>query len=477
MALLRTVLEALLAVPFWIARAAFGAFAVAALTALVGAGAMGGPEAPAWLAVVTRSCLLIGGTFLLAAVLLYVAPGLRAPAAAESDGPPGWIWLLGLTLVALPALAWQSAADLLALWREILVLLERVGFWQEFQRGGQFSGLVMLPIMAGLFVPALEAIAAAFLIAVPLGLLALLPTRSRQFPRFFTMLVVCQAALVLASAIGADAFARLAGELIASMRAAEDAEVQQASEMLDHAVRVLGATSTAFVTPLLGSAAWIPVLLVSPLAAAFFDASATQRATAIQPAWSPASLAQPLPAPTPAPRAAPGASRHARYAAVALGVVMLLFSLGQALRPRAHYASSDPAPGATLTEAPAVVRVRFGREIGASSALFVDRVTPGEDALRVGASSGLDPADPERRTLVAELPGAERGLYQVSWLAEPSSGGFGRNGSFRFGVGMAVAGSALEEGDVGVRQQRKTVLGAVILIGLGVLSPLLPRRG
>src|SRR3990172_6787670 len=51
-------------------------------------------------------------------------------------------------------------------------------------------------------------------------------------------------------------------------------------------------------------------------------------------------------------------------------------------------------------------RVSFGREIDPSSHLWVDRTTPGGEGSRVGVSSGLDPVDPQRRTLVAALSGA-----------------------------------------------------------------------
>jgi sulfite exporter TauE/SafE len=63
MAVVRIALERLLVLLFWSARAAFFAFALATATTLLAAGALAGPEAPAWLDVVTRSCLWIGGTF------------------------------------------------------------------------------------------------------------------------------------------------------------------------------------------------------------------------------------------------------------------------------------------------------------------------------------------------------------------------------------------------------------------------------
>jgi methionine-rich copper-binding protein CopC len=472
MALVRVAIESLLVFLFWIARAVFAAFALATATMLVAAPALGGPEAPAWLGVITRASLLIGGTFLLSAVLLFVAPGLRAPAPGESEGPPAWLWLLGLMLIGLPALAWASAADLLALWREILVLLDRLGFWEEFERGGQYSGLVMMPIMAALFVPALEAIAAFFLIVAPLGLLALLPTRSRHFPRFFSMGVVCQAALVLASVIGADAFSKLATELTAAMNAAEGAEVQRAAGDLARASDVLTSTATAFVAPMLGHLVWLPVLLVSPQSAAFFRAGARP---ALPPIRSGAPIEQ---RGVPSARPTRARERNASLTLIVLGALMLLFGAGEALRARARYVSSDPAPGATLAAPPGAVRVRFERALDPSSRLRVSRTAPGEVASQVAVSSALDPGDAERATLTAALSEASAGIYHVNWHVMPAAGGSARAGSFRFAVGMPLpedaAGGKLEDRIAGERKKRKTVLGGLVLMLLGAGLPFLP---
>jgi methionine-rich copper-binding protein CopC len=491
MAVFRIALERLLVLLFWIARSAFFAFVLATATTLLGAKALGGAEAPAWLEVVTRSCLWIGGTFGVTTVLLFVAPGLRAPEGNESEDPPPWIWLLGLMLIALPALAWASLADFVALWREILVLLDDVGFWDAFAQGGQNSGLVMLPILAALFVPSLEAIAAFFLIAAPLGLLALLPTRSRQFPRLFTMLVVCQAGLVLASGIGADAFAKLAAELTAAMNTAEDVELGRAAGQLGHASGVLTATATAFVAPLLGHLVWLPVLLVSPRAAAFFCAGAKSEPVAA-PSAAPIEPRAAQAAPASLPRAASvreraqaarstGArDRNASFALIALGALMLLFSAGEALRARTRYVSSDPAPGATLAAPPADVRVRFERALHPGSRLWVDRTAPGEAASRVGESSGLDSDDAQGTTLKVALAESATGHYRVSWQALPASGGSARNGSFHFAVGMplpeSAAGGELEDRVAGERAKRKTVVGGLALLLLGAALPHLGRR-
>jgi methionine-rich copper-binding protein CopC len=491
MALVRIALERLLVLLFWVARSAFLAFALATATTLLAAKALGGPAAPTWLEGITRSCLWIGGAFAVTTILLFVAPGPRAPAADESGDPPPWIWLLGLMLVALPALAGASLTDFVALWREILVLLDDVGFWDAFAQGGQNSGLVMLPIMAALFVPGLEAIAAFFLIAVPLVLLALLPTRSRHFPRLFTMLVVCQAGLVLASGIGADSFAKLAAELTAAMGATEDVEVGRAAGQLRQASGVLTATATAFVAPLLGHLVWLPVLLVSPRAAAFFRAGAKSEPVA-RPSATPIEprVARAAPPSAPGPASARERARAARstgardrsasFALIALGALMLLFSAGEALRSRTRYVSSDPAPGVTLAAPPAHVRVRFEGALHPGSRLWVDRTAPGEEVSRVGESSGLDPDDAQQTTMKVALSESPTGHYRVSWQALPASGGSARNGSFRFAVGVPLpepaAGGELEDRVAGERAKRKTVVGGLALLLLGAALPHLSRR-
>src|SRR5262245_65245134 len=196
MALVRIAIERLLLAVFWIARSTFLACALSTVTAaLATAVVVAGSALPPWLGEIVRSCGLVGGTSLLATVFLFAAPHLSEPAEGrDADGPPAWVWplLIGLSLALLPALAWARSAELVALWREILVLLDRMGFWDAFQRADPFAGIAILPILGALLVPALEAAAGCFLIAVPLGLLALLPTRSRLLPRLYALLALCQ---------------------------------------------------------------------------------------------------------------------------------------------------------------------------------------------------------------------------------------------------------------------------------------------
>jgi methionine-rich copper-binding protein CopC len=164
---------------------------------------------------------------------------------------------------------------------------------------------------------------------------------------------------------------------------------------------------------------------------------------------------------------------------VALGALLLSSAATHATRSRARYASSDPPSGAILASPPAAVRVRFDRALDPSSSLYVDRTAPGEAALRVGVSSGLDPADPERRTLRADLAAAPAGRYRLQWHALPASGGgVARFGSLVFAAGLPALPEdepTFEEHDSGQRRWRRTVAGGAIFVLLGLLLSRLPR--
>jgi methionine-rich copper-binding protein CopC len=504
MSLLRIAAERLFLVLFWIARSMFLAQGLAMGSALLAASWSGRPDAPPWLETVVRSCLILGATFLATGVLLYaarhgLAPPMRgavqtavAPG-VEGDARPSWSWrlLLGLSLAGLPALAYAETSELVALWGEILDLLHRIGFWDELQRPGPFSGLVMIPLLVALFVPVLEAATAFFLIAVPLGLVALLLARSRLFPTIFVMTVVCQAGLVAGSLLAADGFARLATEASVAMTSSGDAEVLRLAEDLHRAQSVLTATAAGFVTPMLGYLVWLPALLLSQRLGAFFTAVAVVAPT-------PSRVATPRepvvfrPVPSGSARSAGGAEtprtakpaevrdRRARVALVTLGSLMLVFAACESLRPLARCVSSEPAPGSTLTSPPAAVRVSFGRALDPSSSISVTR-TIAHPAAELATSSGLDPDDPQRSTLKAELPATSGGLYRVDWRSLPASGGVPGYGTFHFGVGMPVPesvagdGPPLRERDAGQRGRRNTVAGGALLITLGALLPRLPR--
>jgi len=490
--------ERLFLVLFGIARSAFLAQGLALGCALVAVPWSGRQDAPPWLADAVRSSAMIGATLFAAGILLSLARRLPAPR-AEGAAPPTWPWpwLLGLSLVGLPALAYGGAPELFSLWREILERLAGLGAWDELARSGAYGGIVILPILAALFVPALEAGAAFFLCAAPLGMLPLLRARSRLFRRLFAMLVVCQAGLVIAGLLGADAFSRLSAEAVGAMNAAPDLEVQRMAEELGRARGVLASTAVAFVAPLLGYLVWLAVLLPPQRAGAFFGAGSIE-APARAPLATPRErTAVPPTEPTPPRPVAlrehpptgipPFATKHrARFALAVLGSCLLVFAAADALRSRAAFVSSQPAPGATLAAPPTAVRVSFGRALDPSSSLSMTRTLAHSAAVvestPVAISGALDPDDPQQRTLKAEPAAMPDGLYRVAWHALPASGGVSRHGSFHFAVGMPVPESllgserSLHERDAGERGRRHTVIGGALLIALGALLPQIARR-
>jgi len=281
------------------------------------------------------------------------------------------------------------------------------------------------------------------------------------------MMVACQAGLVLASLLAADAFSRVAAEAMAAMTAAEDVEVHQAAERLGHGASVLTSTAAAFVTPLLGYLAWLPALLLSRQVGAYFGAGSVEAAPA--PSVS-----------TPAVPPSPTRDRRVRVAFVALGLLLLAGGLPESLKPRAAYSSSEPAPGSTLASPPGAIRVSFDHPLDPSSSLSVIRTTP--EVQEIAAVSSLDPDDAKRMTLRAEPSGMSSGLFRVDWRSRPAAGGIARHGTFYFGVetpvpeALAAGGLPVQEQDVGQRRSRQTIAGGVILVALGALLPWLPRR-
>jgi len=156
MSVVRIVAERSFLLLFSLTRTAFLAQGLAMCAALVATAATSRPEAPVWLGIALRASLLVGGTLFVAGVLLVVAR--RLPIPPEGDETPAtsiWPVLLGLSLVLLPALAYDAASELFLLWRELLTLLDRIGFMTGLRQSGPYSGIVVLPIVAALLVPTL----------------------------------------------------------------------------------------------------------------------------------------------------------------------------------------------------------------------------------------------------------------------------------------------------------------------------------
>ena len=172
------------------------------------------------------------------------------------------------------------------------------------------------------------------------------------------------------------------------------------------------------------------------------------------------------------------------------GALMLWSGLAQRPTPLARYVSSDPEPGATLASAPSTVTVAFSGDLGPESAIDVTQAVALSAAgdtshleREVTAASGVDADRPT--TLRAALePGLTSGIYVVDWRVLDPRGNAQRVGSFRFGVGMPVPeGRSYHESDEPDernsqrRRRRAPLLAGILLIGLAVIIPYLPRRG
>ena len=180
-----------------------------------------------------------------------------------------------------------------------------------------------------------------------------------------------------------------------------------------------------------------------------------------------------------------------RMLCIGWGSILLLFGACQLLRPKARYIESDPRPGAMLQSPPSVVTVTFSESLSADSRIGIypsivfspsgDR-SYGTGDLNV--VSGLDPDDSRGRTLRAVLgEGIASGRYRVRWSAIPAQGGTTRRGHFEFTAGSVPDDvtrgmePGLTERDTRWRGRRSALVGGVLLIALGLVFPMLPRRG
>lgn len=176
---------------------------------------------------------------------------------------------------------------------------------------------------------------------------------------------------------------------------------------------------------------------------------------------------------------------------VGWGSILFLFGACQLLRPKARYIESDPRPGAILHSPPITVSVTFSESLSADSRIGIYPsivLSPsGERSYGTGELnivSGLDPDDSHGRTLRAVLgEGVASGRYRVRWSAIPVEGGTSRHGHFEFTAGDVPDDVTrgmerdLTERDARWRGHRSAVLGGIILTALGLVFPLLPRRG
>jgi hypothetical protein len=261
MRLFQVALEHLLLAGFVVVRSALVlqalAFATAtAATLMAPAGAW-----PAWLVRAAVSAAALSVTLLVTGLLLWIARRWEATT-RPSAGDASAVWPLpfGLTLVLLAGLAIYAASPLPALWTEILGRLNGIVGWGDLSRPAPNSGLVVLPILIGLLIPALVTLAAIAAIALPLALLMLLPNRRPRFLALVAMSAVCQAGLAIAGWLAADALAGLVDVAAVSMRDSGEAEVLQVADQLTQASAIVAGTATALLAPAVGLVAWMVVL-------------------------------------------------------------------------------------------------------------------------------------------------------------------------------------------------------------------------
>jgi CopC domain len=175
---------------------------------------------------------------------------------------------------------------------------------------------------------------------------------------------------------------------------------------------------------------------------------------------------------------------------VGWGSILLLFGTCQLLRPKARYIESNPPPGAMLPSPPTTVTVTFSVSLSPDSRLGIYPsivFSPsGERSYGSGdlnVVSGLDPGDSRGRTLRAVLgEGVASGRYRVRWSAIPAQGGTSRHGHFEFTAGAVPDDVTrgmereLTERDTQWRRRRSVLIGGLILIALGLVFRLHPRR-
>jgi methionine-rich copper-binding protein CopC len=476
MRLLGSGVERFLLLLFSLAQRAFILQGLAAGCAWMAAYSLAPANPPAWLRSAMASALLLSATFFVAGLLLIAVRRWRVPdATVRVEAAWPWPALLAACLLVFGILSGVAGSGLPSLWSLIADRLDAAGFWDEWARGGAGSGLVMLPIMASLVVPVLVTASALFAIAFPLGLLPLLAARSRHFPTLLAMGTVCQLALVAASWLSIDALSRLAHQALAAMATSGDAEVLGVASDLEDAIGTLLRTVTALAAPTVGLLAWLAYLRPTGPAAAYF----AETGITVAPAPTASLIA------TRSLERSPRA-RSARIGLAVLGVFMLIFSAADALRTRAIYVSSQPAPGASLEAAPSAVRVTFCAELDPASSIRLTRLSDasGSDLARdIDVVRRLASDDPLRRTIEAVPTRLSSGLYRVAWQALPARGGVPRHGSYSFGIGAPVPidtpgfTHSLTDRDAGTRSRRSTIVGGLLLLVLGGLLPRLSPGG
>jgi len=425
---------------------------------------------------------LFSATFVVAGLLLW---RMRSwpPVVADPALAIGWPWrtALAMSFVLMTGVTLIASAPLPSLWRQILAQLTAIEFWDGLKNPGQFGGIVILPILLALLVPALVTIAASFSFVFPLVLLARLRQRPSMFPVLLAMGAVCDVALVGGGWFATRLFSDLAQTASGEMLKAPDAEVVALAKQLTGAIETLMRTATVLIAPAVALSVWAVFLRPLGRAAAAFGEPIDEAPEL--PNLVGSYKEEPFVAFSADAGEPPASARlgiYAQWGLAGLGLLLLLFWMTDSLRSRAAFVASTPQPAASLAAAPPAIRVTFDHALAPISTLslvYLPVVASANDIARdIRVTSRLAADDGTRRTLEAIPPRLGNGLYSVRWTAYPSSGGgVIRHGSFAFGVRAAVPPDfegrtmSLTERDSGGRGRRSTALGGAILLVLAVL--------
>ena len=218
----------------------------------------------------------------------FVLPNERA-AGADSRRPEigGWLTLLAVALVAVPAGMILRLTPFLAEWRAAIDFLSASGSFDGST--SSMSGIVLLPVAAALSPPLVELATMFGFVAGSAILLLLLLRRSPHFPRAYLVCVVLMGALVIASVIGASAATTAAAGIERLMedsrpRADEAAELRH---VLGRYTGIVGSTAPVLVWTLCAYLFWLPAVYSSPRARTTFAARPAAPANDIEAITSP----------------------------------------------------------------------------------------------------------------------------------------------------------------------------------------------
>ena len=305
MRILRILNEGLLHVVYRLAWAGFWgqatAFAAAISFALVG-GRSGSP----WVVVLIRAGLVLGAVFAAGGILLLIAyfkprdPAVAVPAEpADSPGKPAL--LLAVSLLVLAGAAWVGSRDLFSMWREIIVLLDREGILRAFTKSDPMGGIVLIPIAAVLYAPAVSGVSALALIGLPVLLAVAAVTRSPRMRAIFSTALICWTVLVVAAIVTADTFGRVLDVFRPQLLKDPDPVARQVAADLTRCAGVIQRAGWIQGVVLLCHLIWIPfVRLGAPAAPTAADQLDALEAEGAIPTPEVAVL-EPLPAPAPPP--------------------------------------------------------------------------------------------------------------------------------------------------------------------------------